>query len=327
MTAILTNTERPIYSPNLLQNFCRFDTLYTWNEVAGGSNGSATNSVPNEAESYSGLGRCRIFFARTGAFTFNNPDAGCSFGASQEGRYIVSFALQKSFVGMTNEFVVTAYINGLPNEYVCDLSTAGGHVDGQWNTYYFVLSLSQYDTVDFDFTARGSVIGQELRFDRFKVESDNKNLFSPTIYTPPVAQKNAWTSRTDTGNTQNLTASIDNNFGFAGDLNAEEATLITNTGVINARKRLRTLTVDVSFDVVIPSGSNHFIEIKFVVGGVTYRNSTVPFLKNAGQTQHISVSFTFPVGWPIETDNLTVKLTPTANCTISNRYLSVVEYV
>lgn len=323
MTAILINQERPVFSPNLLDNFCRFDKDYTWNEVSGATNGIASNMSTNPAESYSGNGYCRVSITGTGYYTFNNPDGGTNFLAPFAGRYIVSLALRKSQVGLLSEFIVTAFVNGIPNEYVCDMSTSGGHIDGQWNTYYFVLNLSQFDSVDFNFTTKGNILDQAIDFDRFKIEADDKNLFSPAIYSAPAPDANYSESRTDTVNTQNLTASIDNAF-FA---NGTNTVLIKSDGRITPRLTGRHITVDASFDVLIPSGSNNFVEIKFIVGGVTYRNSTVPFLRSAGQTQHISVSFTFPVGWDVDTDNLTVKLNPTANCTISNRYLSVVEYV
>ena len=329
-TAIRILREAPVYTKNLLSSFCRFDTNYTWNELDGGANINVTNSPTTESEfSYTGLGGVNILFTGTSEGFFNNPDGGCATIADRTGRYIASFALRKSQVGMNNTFKVVCYVNSIPTEYTCDLNPVNGFDDNNWNVFYFVFNAEFGDTIDFAFKASGNVIGQALNFSRFKVETDDKSLSIPAVYTEPNAEKSEWNMRTDTTNTQNLTASTDNNFAFAGTLSISDATTFLDSSCnYKARRFGRSVTIDVSFDAVVPSGSNNWIEFKILVGTDAYRQISLPFLKTVGTNQHFSQSFTLPVGWlDVASTNVSVKLNPTANCTISNRFISVVENV
>ena len=71
--------------------------------------------------------------------------------------------------------------------------------------------------------------------------------------------------------------------------------MLSTTGEITPRKLYRTITVDYAFDVVVPSGTN-YIDVLLTVNGVVYRANSIPFLKNTGATQHISGSWSVPVG-------------------------------
>lgn len=327
MDAILTTVERARYSGNLLPTFCRFDNDYQWNEMSGGGNIDA-NNLDGTENSYTGNGHCKILFTGSSAGVFNNNLGGTAFTAQTTGNYLVSFALKKSLVGMTASFMVTAVINGAEFDFNCDLAPVNGFNDKDWNLFFFNLELNQYDDVDFYFTTQSSNVSQQLLFDRFKVELDDRSLGFPSYYTAPAPEKMEWTMRTDTANTQNLTASTDNTFGFAGDLQIRDAvTLISTTGEITPRKLLRALTIDYAFDVTVPSGTNNYIDVMLTVDGVVYRANSIAFLKNTGTTQHISGSWTLPVGTSFYGVPALIKLNPTANCTISNRFLGVVEHV
>ena len=336
-TTIRILREAPVYTKNLLSSFCRFDTEYTWNELDGGANINVTNTPTTESEfSYTGLGGVQIIFTGTSEGFFNNPDGGCATNADRTGRYIASFALRKSQVGMNNTFKVVCYVNSIPTEYTCDLNPINGFDDNNWNVFYFVFNAEFGDTIDFAFKAIGNVIGQTLNFSRFKVETDDKSLSIPAVYTNPDATPdvNEWNMRTDTSNTQNLTASTDNNFGFAGVFESSNAvTILSNTGNITPRKLGRSLVIDFAFDAVVPSGENKYIDVKIIVNGVAYRQLSMPFLKDTGSTQHFSGSWNLPIGSGFENVGAgtiypaSIKLNPTANCTISKRFISVVENV
>ena len=336
-TAIRILREAPVYTKNLLSSFCRFDTNYTWNELDGGTNINVTNSPTSESEfSYTGLGGVNIFFTGTSEGFFNNPDGGCAINADRTGRYIASFALRKSQVGMNNTFKVVCYVNSIPTEYTCDLNPINGFDDNNWNVFYFVFNAEFGDTIDFAFKASGNVIAQALSFSRFKVEADDKSLSIPAVYTNPDPTPDVmeYTLRADTSNTQNLSASTDNVFAFPGTIETRDGIILINTsGEITPRKLYRTINVDVTFSAVVPSGTNNHIDIKLMVDGNVYRSETKPFLKSVGATQFFSVSWTIPVGTGFENIGTgtiypaTVKLNPTSNCTISNRFISVVENV
>lgn len=334
-TAIRILRDAPVFSPNLLPTFCRFDNVYTFNEVSGGSNILAiTVPTTDNRFSYTGTGGVSISFLGTSEAEFNHPDGGCAFVAQDTGTYICSFALRKSFVTMVNTFKVIAFVNGIPTEYDCDLTPASGFNENGWNTFYFTFQAEFGDTVDFSFKVSGSVLGQSLYFSRFKAERDNKGLSIPSVYTSPEPENMQYTLRTDTVNTQNLTASTDNAFAFPGTIETRDGIiLINNSGEITPRKLYRTLNVDVTFSAVVPAGTNNSIDIKLIVNDEVYRSETKPFLKSTGTTQYFSVSWTIPLGEGFNNFGAgtiypaTVKLNPTANCTISNRFISVVENV
>jgi hypothetical protein len=328
MEGILIQTERATYSQNVLPEFASFEREFTaWNYVSGASN-AIVETLRVGQLSYDGIGCTLMQINGTGECVFNTGGTQLEFSATDYCDYIFSWRLRKNLGTNDATFKVIIFINGVPNEVVCDLTANAGFQDGIWNTYYQRFSLTNSDPVDFNFSVQCDQIGETIYFDGFRVEADNRGVQIPTIYTAPHFAM-TWNMRSDTVNTQNLTASTDNNFGFAGTLTQRDTNilLLSNTGVITPRKLLTSLTIDVSFDAVVPSGSNNWIEFKIMVGTDAYRQISLPFLRSTGSTQHFSQSFTLPVGDAFEGQTASVKLNPTANCTISKRFISVVENV
>ena len=188
---------------------------------------------------------------------------------------------------------------------------------GQDVTFKFILKHNSSSA----FTER------EILIDGLKLEQDNKGVGLPTAYIQPTLNYFEWQSRVDTSNTQSLTANINNSFGFAGiSEKSNDFEILDDTGLITPLKEKDVITIDYSFIVVTPSGTDRFIDVHLICDGVTYRGCTFPLVHGSGNNQHISGSFTLPVGASFLTSGARLYLNPNANCNINTRYISVVEH-
>lgn len=326
MVGILTRQEEAIYVENVLPDFANFEQPFTWNYVSGGSNAIVEN-VEVGQPAYDGRYVCSMFITGTGECVFNTGDTRLDTVCEDFNPHVLSFRIRTENAGTEGVFKAVVFINGVPNTIECELTEANGFIANQWNTFYQIVSILNSDPVTFNFSIQSDAVGETFYFDGFKLEPMSRSQKLPSIYTPPQS-KMIWNMRVDTSNTQNLTASTNNNFGFAGALTQRGTDIIlTDTGQITPRKLYRSITVDYAFDVTVPSGTNNYIDVMLTVNGVVYRANSIPFLKNTGATQHISGSWSVPVGDGFDGFPALIKLNPTANCTITNRYLGVTEYV
>ena len=327
--AVRTNNETPRASDNLLTKYANFNDVYDWNIISGGANAVVEN---NEERKYIGKRSCLMTFTDNGIVKFNNQNA-MGFTCAQDGKYIPSFRLFKNEFDSVADIVFKIEI--LKNNVVLPQNTlevdafnSNGFVDDSWNCYFQSIELQEDDVIDFNFYAQSDTIGSKLFFDGFKVELDDRNLGFPSYYTEVPEPTTIWQSRTDTTNTQSLTANTNNLFAFAGtlDKNTDEP-LITALGLVSPTKLKNTITIDYSFNVITPSGTDRFIDVFFIVNSVEYRAITIPLLKGSGNNQHISGSWTLPVGLDFMNNAGAIYLNPNSACTINTRYISVVEQI
>ena len=142
-----------------------------------------------------------------------------------------------------------------------------------------------------------------------------------------------------------LTSNIDNETGFndvtdfttqalVGGVN----TLINFTGSNDQNGNLQLLDFDLKimpkllndlmsldfvFTVVIPAGTNHYINIYLMIGTDIYRSQTIPLLKDVGADDTISVSWILPVKQSFLDNGGLLYLSPDVNLTIKNKYICV----
>ena len=146
----------------------------------------------------------------------------------------------------------------------------------------------------------------------------------PSFYSLPISTATGWQSKTDTINTQNLTANTDNLITFTGtnDFNVLN-NLINSVGKITPISLNDALNVDFVFSFPSPSGSGHFLNVKLKVNGVVYRAQSYSILAPTGETNYVSVSFSLAVMQAFKEFGGELFVNPNHAITISNRYLQV----
>jgi len=201
----------------------------------------------------------------------------------------------------------------------------------KWKRYAQIFSTFVGQDVTFKFILKhnssSAFTEKELLIDGLKLEQDNKGVGLPTTYIQPIPNYFEWQSRVDTTNTQALIASTNNAFGFAGTSEkSNDFEILDDTGLITPLKEKDVITIDYSFIVVTPSGTDKYIDVHLICDGVTYRGCTFPLVHGSGNNQHISGSFTLPIGASFFTSGAKLYINPNANCNINTRYISVVEH-
>lgn len=227
---------------------------------------------------------------------------------------------------------IEMFINGISvNLYTIDTSNDSVSTDNLWRRYAQRFLLSVGNSVTFKITIKKDTTSsspeREIIFDAFKLEIDDKGVGFPTTYMQVPTNNFEWHSRVDTTNTQSLTASTNNAFGFAGTSEkSNDFEIVDNTGLVIPIKQSDVVTIDYAFTLVTPSGTDRYIDVLLICDGVTYRGCTYPLVHGSGNNQHISGSFTLPVGATFLSQGARIYLNPNANCNINTRYISVVEH-
>jgi len=156
--------------------------------------------------------------------------------------------------------------------------------------------------------------GDTLRVSMDKVNDNFTELYGAS----------GWQSRVDTTNTQSLTGATNNLISFTGNLEENGGLILMNT---NAKVMPIALgdavQVDFSFTAVVPSGTDHFLNILFIVNSFVYRSNTYIFKKGVGTDDYISVSYFLPVGAVFLANGGEFYINPDVAVTIKNRYISV----
>ncbi len=136
-----------------------------------------------------------------------------------------------------------------------------------------------------------------------------------------------WERYVDTVNTQTLTANIENLFNISGSSlsNGGSNLIDSSTDKVTPNKLNDYIQIDVSFTVETPAGTNHWLELSFIVNGFIYRSSTQLLVKGSGVDDTISFSFGLPVESTFLTNGGTFSIKPSVGLTIKNKYLSVIE--
>lgn len=231
---------------------------------------------------------------------------------------------------------IETFINSIStNVYTLDTSNdnvaTGLYFQNLWRRYAQRFLLSVNDEVTFKVTIKKDTTSTsptlQVYFGGIKLEIDDKGVGFPTTYLNPNKNVFEWQSRVDTTNTQSLTASTNNALGFTGTSEtSNDVSLLQTNGLITATKQGNILTIDYSFTLVTPSGTDRYIDVLLICDGVTYRGCTHPLVHGSGNNQHISGSFTLPVGATFLSQGARIYLNPNSNCNINTRYISVAEH-
>lgn len=163
-------------------------------------------------------------------------------------------------------------------------------------------------------TVAGDGTGTTLR-NSFDMVNDNFNeLYGAT----------GWQSRVDTTNTQTIPATTNTIVPITLGLesNGGITLLDANSKIIPIRLG-DYISADFSLTVVTPSGTDHYINVNFVVNGIIYRSVTFSLLKGAGIDDNCSVSFGLPVGTDFFTNGGTFQVYSDVSVDIKNRYIAV----
>lgn len=252
---------------------------------------------------------------------------------------------------VNGKYIFSLFVNADNGENIdCELEMYFGGVLTE--TYQFTINVDLYPYTSTSKWKRyaqtfSAFVGQDITFkfvlkrnsssasndrailiDGLKLEQDNKGFGFPTAYIQPIKNYFEWQSRVDVVNSQSLTANTNNLLGFAGtsETSSEDVALLDDTGLIVPTKVGNTITIDYSFILVTPSGTDRYVDIFLICDGVVYRGLTFPLVHGSGNNQHISGSFTLPVGQTLFDQNAKIYVNPNANCSINTRYISVTEH-
>ena len=135
-----------------------------------------------------------------------------------------------------------------------------------------------------------------------------------------------WQAMVDTTNTQALTGGVNNLISFTGNLQENGGLVLMDSNAkITPIALGDAIHVDFSFTVVVPSGTDHYLNILFIVNGAIYRSNTFVYKKGVGTDDYISVSYFLPVGAVFLANGGEIYINPDVAITIKNRYVSVIR--
>jgi hypothetical protein len=264
-------------------------------------------------------------------FNFTNA---LKYTADANGNYIFSFGLKTDEDSIIQDFDFTLNLKVFKNgNLFLTIPIILNLTNFEAEKYYILaqsFDLEQDDLVDFAFNIeipKISGFDAEICFDGFKLEKNIYNIGEygmPSFYSLPISTATGWQSKTDTINTQNLTANTDNLIAFAGtnDFNVLN-NLINSVGKITPISINDALNVDFVFSFPSPSGSGHFLNVKLKVNNVIYRAQSYSILAPTGETNYVSISFTLAVMQAFKDFGGELFVNPNNAITISNRYLQV----
>lgn len=215
ITAQICGQEIAKANNNILPEFCNFSEVHSWNRTSGSGNAIITNNIGGR-HSYYGLGSCELNFTGTSEVAFNSGGSEMTTVIQRDGKYVLSYAFDKSDITSDITFTVEFFVNGTlysQNTILQNLYSTSGFVDGQWTCYYQSILLEYGDIITFSFKAQSDTIGAKLWFDRLKLEIDDRGSGYPTIYSEaPLAtieEENTITvGLIPTGESVTITASI-----------------------------------------------------------------------------------------------------------------------
>lgn len=182
---VICTNEVAKASNNILPEFCNFNDVFSWNKTSGGSNANIINNIGGR-RSYYGIGAVEIEFIGTAEVAFNSGGTQTNTVIQRDGRYLLSYAFDKTDVSSDITYTVNVYVNGTlfaQNTIVQNLYNTSGFEDGLWNCYFQSFDLEYGDVVSFGFIAQSDTIGSKVYLDRFKLEIDDRGSGLPTIYT------------------------------------------------------------------------------------------------------------------------------------------------
>lgn len=310
------------YSENLLTPFCTFDKTHSWNIISGGANGIVSNS---NVRKFDGLKSLRVDFTGIGQLVFSSGSTEMDFTAPKDGIYILSSRFFRELTATGDvSFEFTLFKNAIPFLEINENFNTETFELGKWNNFAQSFELEEGDVLSFVLKIGSSITGNHIYIDGLKLELDDRNLGIPSVYSRPIEQITGWQSKTDTINTQILTADIDNLISFAGvDANNGLIGLMDTGAKITPLNLNDNIKVDFVCSFNSPSGTNDFLSIKLKVNGVIYRAQSFNILEPTGETNYVSVSFDLSVMEDFFNFGGEIYINPSVGITIENRYIQV----
>lgn len=310
------------YSENLLTPFCTFDQAHTWNIISGGTNGVVSNS---DNRVFEGLQSLRVDFTDVGTIVFSSGSTEMNFTAKQDGIYILSSRFFRELTATGDvAFGFNLFKNGISYLELNENFNTENFELGKWNTFAQSIQLEDGDVLSFTFDIDSSVADEHIYIDGLKLELDDRNLGIPSIYSKPIDNLTGWQSKTDTINTQILTADVDNLISFSGvDANNGLIGLMDSGAKITPLNLNDNISVDFVCSFDSPVGTNDFVKIKLIVNGQIYRGQSFNILEPTGETNYISVAFNLSVMEDFFNFGGEIYVNPSNGITIENRYIQV----
>lgn len=310
------------YSENLLTPFCTFDKTHTWNIISGGANGIVSNS---NVRKFDGLKSLRVDFTGIGQLVFSSGSTEMDFTAPKDGIYILSSRFFRELTATGDvSFEFTLFKNAIPFLEINENFNTETFELGKWNNFAQSFELEEGDVLSFVLKIGSSITGNHIYIDGLKLELDDRNLGIPSVYSRPIEQITGWQSKTDTINTQILTADIDNLISFAGvDANNGLIGLMDTGAKITPLNLNDNIKVDFVCSFNSPAGTNDFLSIKLKVNGQIYRAQSFNILEPIGETNYVSVSFSLSVMEDFFNFGGEIYINPSVGITIGNRYIQI----
>jgi len=270
---------------------------------------------------------------KTNDFTFNFGDA-LTTPITKDGIYVFQLSIfdtdatTEFFVPF--EFGVNVYKNGVFDQTIRG-QMVGNYLVNSKKTITFSQNIECTSVTELDFTftifADVSYPFDNMNFNigNFKLEHDNKFLNAPTPYSLPMPeQATGWQSITDIVNTQVILADTETQIIFTGvEQQNGDLDFLDNTGVITPLQEGDTLTVDVAFSFVVPSGTTNYFSFYIKIDGIIFRGLSVPMVRDTGAVQFFSQSYTLPVSSSFIGNSARCYIDSNVGITLSNRYITV----
>jgi hypothetical protein len=318
---VITNQESPKYSVN----------LYPYESALNGSVSITENEFGvaelDASVKYNRLNSIRaIITSNVSTFVFNIGDA-LTFTAPETGTYIFSFRLFMSSDYSANSLTgrFTMFQKAVGTDFGFDKTDFGFEYD-KWNTFTQTVFLEAGDLIENEFKLNSDTVGTRVYIGGIKAEFDDRNLGLPSRYSEPFNDEltTGFQVRVDTINTQAITNSIENTVSFTGTLeeNGGLTLMDTNAKIIPISIN-DCVTVDFSCTFITPAGADRYAVVTLFVDGQPYRSTTHQLIKGSGNDDPFSISWSLNVGSLFLANGGFIKINPSADCSIKNRYLKV----
>jgi hypothetical protein len=313
----------PNSSPNLLPKFCDFETIHTWNVASSTGGVTATTSDLNP---FNGTKSIKVNVVADGAIprtaTITSSSNQMETTITKDGIYVISLMLGLDSL-QDFLFGIELWVNGIKTDLETTF-TSDYEMGLNYNALFQTIQLEAGDVVNYKFKVE-SKYTRTFYIDGFKLELVNDNIYIPSPYSKMPYLLQEWQSRVDTTNTQSIVADTNVNFGFVGISESNNnPSLLSTSGLITPINEKDVVTVDYSFQLTTPSGSDKFVQI-FKVNGIIYRAETHLLIKPTSETDYISGSFTLPVGADFKLYGGQIVINSSVAITIQNRYISVIN--
>ena len=221
---ILINDFRPEYSENLLPDM---------SGVISTSSGTNTVQSYNTGLTFDSSSSVKTTFIVAGDVdraTFSV--AGYTTTIKNTGSHILSYRFLKPSIDPEITFWVQMFVNGILTANTTIENTLDTNLFvNKWTCFAQSFELVANDVITFKFQAVSDVISSVLYFDAFKLEYDDRNLGTPSIYSKPLDNSinygfyTGWANYVDTqktiGTPLNLIAGVDTPLRIRANTNNE----------------------------------------------------------------------------------------------------------